>query len=142
MFEYVQTARHRLNSLQTFHWILTIALRWMLFILVCLGVNEGLETFMVFQVIKPVFLYLIVCYFSCVNTEGLCPCLTFWFQKYRYITLNSLENLVFLSFLTLSTYFLHNLLILLVLLSSFSNLFFMQKANHHAEFLLINTVLN
>lgn len=128
MFEYVQSARRWLTSLQTFLWILTLALRWMLLIVVCLGVSEGLETFMVFQVIKPVFLYLIVCYFSCVNTERWCPCLTFWFQKYRYITLILWRIWFLFLFPTLSTYFLHNLLIFLVLLSLFSNLFFYAKS--------------
>lgn len=61
--------------------------------------------------------YLMVCYFSCVNTERLCPCLTFWFQKYRCITFILWRIWFLFLFPTLSTYFLHNLLIFLVLLT-------------------------
>ena len=52
--------------------------KWILLFLVCL---EGLETFMIFQIIKLVFLHLTVCYFS--QHWKVYPCLLFCFKKYR-----------------------------------------------------------
>lgn len=79
--------------------------KWILLFLVCLGVNEGLDTFMTFQIIKLLFLHLIVCYFS--QHWKVYPCLMFCFKKYRCECHSYFLGIwFFFSFSTLSTYLL------------------------------------